>query len=166
MKSSKKKLNGVLGVVILLLYTILVAQIAHALREPEIIKEYIEVEVPVVISRSATREETKERDYKVVTAIVTAYAPYDNKSGMCNDGNPDKTSTGTKPKHGTLAADPKRLPYGTKIEIPNYGTGIVEDTGGLLRADKENIRIDVFVDTYEEAMAWGRQELEVKVYND
>lgn len=48
MKSSKKKLNGVLGVVILLLYTMLVVQIVHAFKKPEVITEYIKVEVPVV----------------------------------------------------------------------------------------------------------------------
>lgn len=96
---------------------------------------------------------------KAITAIVTAYAPYDNKSGICNDGSPDTTSTGTKPKIGTLAADPKRIPYGTKIYIEGYGYGIVEDTGGALRSDKENIRIDVFMETYEEAINWGKKEM-------
>ena len=97
--------------------------------------------------------------FNPVKAIVTAYAPYDNKSGICNDGSPDTTSTGTKPKIGTLAADPKRIPYGTKIYIEGYGYGIVEDTGGALRSDKENIRIDVFMETYEEAINWGKKEM-------
>lgn len=96
-------------------------------------------------------------------AIVTAYAPFDNKSGICNNGDPTSTATGTYPKKGTLAADPARLPYGTQIEIPGYGPGIVEDTGGALRNDKENLRIDVYMDTYEEAMAWGRQELIIQI---
>ncbi|MDW7670000.1 MAG: hypothetical protein SCJ93_14340, partial [Bacillota bacterium] len=33
-----------------------------------------------------------------ITAIVTAYAPFDNQSGMCNDGDPTSTATGTYPK--------------------------------------------------------------------
>jgi 3D (Asp-Asp-Asp) domain-containing protein len=102
-------------------------------------------------------------NYTTITAIVTAYAPFDNQSGMCNDGNPNSTATGTKPGPGTLAADPERLPYGTQIYIPGYGLGTVEDTGGALRNDKENIRIDIFVDTYEEAIEWGRQELVVEI---
>lgn len=106
-----------------------------------------------IISRSNNERCT------TIKAIVTAYAPYDNKSGICNDGNPNSTSTGTKPKMGTLAADPKRIPYGTRLYIDGYGYGVVEDTGGALRSDKNNIRIDVFMKTYEEAMEWGRKEM-------
>ena len=102
-------------------------------------------------------------DYTTITAIVTAYAPFDNQSGMCNDGDPTNTATGTYPKHGTLAADPERLPYGTEIYIPGYGLGTVEDTGGALRNDKENIRIDVFMSSYENAIEWGKQELVVEI---
>ena len=94
-----------------------------------------------------------------IKAIVTAYAPYDNKSGMCNDGIPDTTATNTKPKFGTLAADPEKIPYGTKLYIPEYGYGTIEDTGGVLRKDKDNIRIDVYMDTYEEAIEWGKKEM-------
>ena len=97
--------------------------------------------------------------YIPIRAIVTAYAPYDNKSGMCNDGTPDTTATNTKPKCGTIAADPKRIPYGTRLYIPEYGYGIVEDTGSALRKDKDNIRIDVYMDTYEEAIEWGKKEM-------
>jgi len=39
----------------------------------------------------------------------------------------------------------------------------VEDTGGALRNDKDNIRIDIFVDTYEQAINFGKQELVVEI---
>src|SRR5690606_9253596 len=55
--------------------------------------------------------------YSVDTFQVTAYSPYDNVSGMENDGNPNKTATGTKPRPGTIAVDPKVIPYGSKIII-------------------------------------------------
>ncbi len=98
-----------------------------------------------------------------VTAVVTAYAPFDNQSGMCNDGDPTNTATGTYPDWGTLAADPARVPYGTILYIPGYGMGEAKDTGGALRRDAENIRIDIYVDTYEQARAWGVRELEIVV---
>lgn len=113
------------------------------------------------ISRGEEETEEITDKYIAVNAIVTAYAPYDNKSGICNDGTPDTTATGTKPKYGTLAADPKRIPYGTQIYIAGYGFGVVEDTGSALRNDKENIRIDVFMNTYEEAMEWGKKEITI-----
>lgn len=120
--------------------------------EKEITKENDEKDKTTEVSRGGEK-------YIPIRAIVTAYAPYDNKSGMCNDGTPDTTATNTKPKRGTIAADPKRIPYGTKLYIPEYGYGIVEDTGSALRKDKDNIRIDVYMDTYEEAIEWGKKEM-------
>lgn len=61
------------------------------------------------------------------------------------------------------AADPERLPYGTKLYIPEYGVVEIGDTGGALRKDKKNIRIDVFSETYEQAMKWGVKDLDVKI---
>lgn len=118
---------------------------------------------PRMVKVSRSKEEP---ELIPITVVATSYAPYDNKSGICNDGEADHTSTGTKPDWGTIAADPKRLPYGTKLIIPNYNNGeicTVLDTGGALRRDKKNIRIDLYMDTYEQAMNWGRQEITVYI---
>lgn len=103
-------------------------------------------------------------DYELVTLIVTAYAPFDNQSGMCNDGDPTRTSTGTYPSRGTIAVNPRRFPYGTKFYIEGYGEGVALDTGGAMRQNSN--KIDVFVDTYKEAINWGMREIEVKVYKE
>jgi len=112
----------------------------------------------------ALRQVTEK--YSVDTFQVTAYSPYDNISGMENDGNPNKTATGTKPRSGTIAVDPKVIPYGSKIIIVyEDGTvehGVAEDCGGLI---KGNV-IDVFRQTYKEAVKHGRQEATVIWYND
>ena len=107
--------------------------------------------------------EEGKREPETVTAIVTAYAPADNKSGICADSDPSVTSTGKPPGPEYCAADPDRLPYGTRLEIPGYGTVEVQDTGGALRSDQDNIRIDIWMPTYESAMEWGKQELEVVI---
>ena len=112
----------------------------------------------------ALRQVTEK--YSVDTFQVTAYSPYDNVSGMENDGNPNKTATGTKPRPGTIAVDPKVIPYGSKIIIVyEDGTvehGVAEDCGGLI---KGNV-IDVFRQTYKEAVKHGRREATVIWYND
>ena len=130
--------------------------------EPIIMKEPQPVKIASV-SAAPTRSAPNKK-YRVATAVVTAYAPFDNQSGTCTDGDPTNTATGTYPKHGTVAADPSRLPYGTEIFIPGYGHGVIEDTGGALRNDKVNLRLDVFVDTYKEAIAFGRKTMEVRIY--
>lgn len=104
--------------------------------------------------------------YSVDTFQVTAYSPYDNISGMENDGNPNKTATGTKPRPGTIAVDPKVIPYGSKIIIVyEDGTvehGVAEDCGGLIKGSV----IDVFKQTHKEAVKHGRREATVIWYND
>ena len=69
-----------------------------------------------------------------------------------------RTARGTVAKRGTVAADPKEFPFGTKLDIPGYGTGVVEDVGGAIRGR----HIDVWFPTHEEAKLWGRRELAVK----
>ena len=95
---------------------------------------------------------------------VTGYAPFDNGSGICNDGDPTNTSTGTYPQNGTVAVDPNKIPYETELYIPGYGYGIAEDTGGAMRS-YNGYAIDLFFDTYEEAMRWGVQYVDVIVFH-
>ena len=96
-----------------------------------------------------------------VTMEVTAYAPLDPLAveGMCHDGNPEMTAIGTRPAHGTVAVNPKIIPYGTEMYISGYGWGRAEDTGGLIR--ERHDLIDVFVETQKEALEWGRQRVTV-----
>lgn len=83
------------------------------------------------------------------TLEVTAY---------CESGN--HTATGTWPKLGTLAADWNLFPPGTKLYVPGYGIGTVEDSGGAIKGPK----LDVFMPTYDAAVKWGRQKgLQVQV---
>ena len=97
-----------------------------------------------------------------ITARVTAYAPFDNQSGICADDNPNSTSTGKVPGPSYAAADPARLPYGTRLNVPGYGIVEIQDTGGALRT-YEGIAIDLYFETYDEAMRWGVQYLEVEI---
>lgn len=68
------------------------------------------------------------------------------------------TARGTVARHGTVAADPKVYPFGTKLEIPGYGTGIVEDVGGAITGK----HIDVWFPSHGQARQWGRRNLAVR----
>ena len=104
-------------------------------------------------------------DPVMVLARVTAYAPFDNVSGICADEDPTVTSVGHRPGPQYVAVDPKRIPYGTRLRIPGYGEVIAGDTGGALR-QYDGIAIDVFMDTYEDAIQWGVQYIEVEIIEE
>lgn len=70
------------------------------------------------------------------------------------------TSSGTKARKGTIAADTRYYPYGTVMKIPGYGKGVVKDTGSAIKGPH---RIDVYFSTRKKALKWGRQKLTVKI---
>lgn len=102
--------------------------------------------------------------YKMDTFNISAYSPYDNVSGIENDGTGDTTSTGTKPKDGTISVDPTVIPYGSKIVIiyddGSMEYGIAEDCGGAIKGNK----LDVFRWTYSQAVSFGRRNAVVLWY--
>ncbi len=94
---------------------------------------------------------------------ITAYCPCQKccqkYSNELNGGEPH-TATGTVPEAGrTIAVDPSVIPYGSVVEIEGLGTFIAEDCGGKI---KEN-HIDVYFETHEEAVAFGKKTLHVLV---
>lgn len=77
-------------------------------------------------------------------------------------GSPKKvgvTATGAVAAKGTIAADPSVYPFGTKMDIPGYGTGTVQDIGGSIKG----AHIDLWFQSHEEAVAWGARKVKVKV---
>ncbi len=77
-------------------------------------------------------------------------------------GRPKKvgiTSTGVRAKHGTIAADPKFYPMGTRLEIPGYGRGTVEDVGGAIKGRRH---LDLWFPSHDQARQWGRRWLRIK----
>ena len=130
------------------------------LKHLQLTKDYEELE----IHEGRLQEELdtlKQRveEFEIFEFEATGYAPYDNKSGICNDGDPSTTATGTKPRHGVVAVNPKVIPYGTKFYVQGYGWVTAEDTGGAIRR-REDL-IDLFFDTHDEAYAWGRRKIKV-----
>jgi 3D (Asp-Asp-Asp) domain-containing protein len=87
---------------------------------------------------------------------LTAYCACEKCCGK-SDGI---TATGTVATAGrTIAVDPTVIPYGSRIQI--YGnTYIAEDCGGAIKQNK----IDVYFDTHEEALEFGRRSAEVFIW--
>lgn len=69
------------------------------------------------------------------------------------------TATGSKVHVGTVAVDPRYIPYGTRMFIMAtsgsyvYGICEAEDCGGAIKGD----RVDLYLPTYEACMEFGRR---------
>ena len=69
------------------------------------------------------------------------------------------TATGTTVRIGTVAVDPRIIPYGSRMFIVSndgvyiYGVAVAEDCGGAIKGD----RIDLYMPTYEECVQFGRR---------
>lgn len=84
---------------------------------------------------------------------ATAYSPFEA-------GN--RTARGNTLRRGIIAVDPRIIPLGTRVYIPGYGEAIADDTGGAIIGN----RIDIAFDTYEEAMTFGRQYIEIYILDN
>lgn len=73
------------------------------------------------------------------------------------------TATGTKVRWGTVAVDPRVIPYGTRMFIMTsdgsfiYGVATAEDCGGAIK----NNRIDLYMPTYQQCVQFGRRNCTV-----
>lgn len=92
-------------------------------------------------------------------SIIAKTVYIDHVTAYTWTGSP--TATGVYPKMGTIAADPAKFPYGTKVYVPGYGYGRIEDTGGF--RGKEHTQFDLYMDSEADCRTWGRKR-NYKVY--
>ena len=73
------------------------------------------------------------------------------------------TSTGKKPRpYHTLAVDPKVIPYGTRVYIPEFNkVFIAEDCGGAIKGN----RIDIYMNNEYECRQWGVRNITIIILN-
>ena len=73
------------------------------------------------------------------------------------------TYSGVKVKrdlYSTVAADPSVFPIGTILFIPDYGYGVVADTGSAIKGNRLDLYYETVEDVYKE---WGKKTLDVYV---
>lgn len=90
--------------------------------------------------------------YKTDYVTATGYTHTDAGCDMT-------TATGTTVHYGTVAVDPRFIPYGTRMLILShdgeryYGIATAEDCGGAIKRD----RMDLYFPTYQECIEFGRR---------
>lgn len=95
-------------------------------------------------------------NYNIVVGTATAYAPFDNKSGICADGNPEITSKGVRPGPDVIAVDPSEIPYYSEVIVIGKDFVIEAtalDTGAAMKNNP--YRVDVYQPTYQDALDFG-----------
>lgn len=114
----------------------------------------------VTITNETPQQETAQSDAegKELTVTATAYtASCEGCSGI--------TATGVNilanPNEKVIAVDPSVIPLGSKVYVEGYGYATAADTGGAIKGN----RIDVFIPEHQDAVNWGKKQVEVKIIN-
>lgn len=96
-------------------------------------------------SNSSSSNNTSKKTIKVQATAYTGYST---------------TSTGQKPVWGSIAVDPRVIPYGTKVYIPQFDKVFVaNNTGGAIKGNK----IDIYMNTKKQCYDWGRRNIEIQI---
>ena len=61
---------------------------------------------------------------------------------------------------GTIAADTRYYPFGTRMHVPGWGWGMVMDRGGAIKGSG---RIDLYFSSHQDALHWGRQRRDIEI---
>lgn len=125
-------------------------------KEP--VDKIVQVQKNVTTSRgSISRNNTNTASGTTKIFKITAYCPCSKCCGKYASGY---TSSGTKATAGRTVAASSQFAFGTKLLI-NGKEYTVEDRGGAITGNK----IDIYMNTHAEALAWGVKYLPVQVVN-
>ena len=116
-------------------------------------------------NNSNTRIEVSNKDNKVIN-IKRGFDKMNGKEMKVRAtayANDPITATGKKPRpYHTLAVDPKVIPYGTRIYIPEFNkVFIAEDCGGAIKGN----RIDIYMNNEYECRQWGVRNITIIILN-
>ena len=113
---------------------------------------------PVVQAKEKTNAPAVEEVVKEMTVTATAYTAYcEGCSGTTAYG----IDLRANPNRKVIAVDPRVIPLGTKVWVEGYGEAIAGDTGGAIKGNK----IDVFIPSQQNAIAWGVKTVKLRVLN-
>lgn len=85
--------------------------------------------------------------------LIVQHTTLARVSAYCERG---LTASGLYTGWGSVAAG-QHVPFGTRLYIPNYGYGVVQDRGGAVYGN----RLDVWLPSCWAAVQWGVRWLEV-----
>lgn len=102
--------------------------------------------------------------YETVSVMATGYTAGVESTGK-NESHPSYgiTRSGIPVHRGiysTIAADPSVFPIGSVLYIPDYGYGVVADTGSAIKGK----RVDLYFETVDQVYdKWGKRKTDVYI---
>jgi 3D (Asp-Asp-Asp) domain-containing protein len=143
-------------------------------------KEYTREPVNEVITHGRARSVPySKRDFPEIRLENGIPVDYTQKltgqSTAYTAGPRSGTASGRPLEIGTVAVDPRIIPYGSLLYIMTscgsrvYGAAIAADTGGFIHYTDRFVVVDVYMgltaDHYHEALRWGVYNVDVYVIN-
>jgi 3D (Asp-Asp-Asp) domain-containing protein len=112
-----------------------------------------------LIPSNAVRAMSNVEGRRVILARVTAYA-----SGVGGVPLGSKTHSGTRPRWGVVAVDPKVIPIGSSLLIEGYDdtTFVAEDVGSGIKGEA----LDIWLPDLKDARTYGTQYRRVTIVRE
>ena len=141
--------------------------------QKDFIEELVSVEVIDKVVKKGTKEEVQVASSRGESSREDKPKENTDKNSGQSASNGDHmrveataytghsiTATGVKPGWGTIAVDPKVIPYGTKVYIPQFDQVFVaQDCGGAIKGNK----IDIYMLDATSVKNWGRRSIDIYV---
>jgi len=127
------------------------------------VKKGNEAKAPASIPVAAPEPEQIISTMKVMATGYTA--GYESTGKNPNHPEYGITYSGVKVRRdkealSTIAADPRVLPLGSIVYIPDYGYAVVADTGSAIRGRKIDLYFSTTKQVYKE---WGKKTVEIQL---
>lgn len=170
MKSNSNQFSAYIsGILFGLIWGVIIALSLNAIfgstPEPEIVEKRVPVAVPYAVEvPTQVIVELNVSDPVYETYEVTAYTAGPESTGKTPD-HPAYgiTASGEHVRENHTLACPKSLPFGTRVKIPYFNNVFIcEDRGGAITEGK----LDVYIPDLDEARAFGRRMLDVKIIEE
>lgn len=120
----------------------------------------------VAVAEIATTTPEPEPEPEWIEAVATAYCPCERCCGSWALNRPDGivyTASGAEAVQGvTIAADWSIYPPGTVLFVEGLDDHFAQDRGGAIQGQK----IDVYFESHDDALQFGRQNVRFYIVND
>jgi 3D (Asp-Asp-Asp) domain-containing protein len=111
---------------------------------------------PKTKAKTTTTSKTKNKVVKTLTVNASAFtANCKGCSGITYTGINLKKNPNAK----VISVDPTVIPLGSKVYVEGYGYAVAADKGSAIKGK----RIDVFMNSYNKAIQWGRKTVKVQI---